>query len=263
MITLELLPWPDGNVGGATAFNTQRGIVDPANPYSQYSLCDYRSDSPQRVAAARSMLCSQLGINDDRLVAPVQTHSANVAIVDEPLMALSADERRKRLTGIDALATTMRGVCLGVNTADCVNLAMVDPVAQVIAVAHGGWKGTVARIAAATVEAMQQLGAEPERIMASMGASICQDCFEVGDEVVEAFAQAGFDVSRIMRRNHATGKAHISLRTATAITLTEAGLQPEHIVNSHRCTRCNPQHYFSARRLGVDSGRVFTGIIMK
>ncbi len=263
MIPLEPLPWACGEVAGVEAFNTLRGTVDPNDPYSQYSLCDYRNDSPARVAATRAALCRQLGIGDDRLVSPVQTHSACAVVVDEALLSLSPQERRKRLTGVDALVTQLTGVCIGVNTADCVNLVLTDPQARIIGVAHGGWKGTAARIAAATVRQMAALGADPRHIQATMGASICQDCFEVGDEVVEAFASQGFDTARIMRRNAATGKAHISLRTATAITLAEAGVPAEAIVNTHRCTRCHPRRYFSARRLGVDSGRVFTGIIMR
>ena len=263
MIPIEPLPWAGGEVAGVEAFNTLRGTVDPANPYSQYSLCDYRNDSPARVAAARSALCRQLGIGAGRLVSPVQTHSACAAVVDEALLGLSPQEQRKRLTGVDALVTRLTGGCICVNTADCVNLVLVDPQAHIIGVAHGGWKGTAARIAAATVRQMASLGANPQHMLATMGASICQDCFEVGNEVVEAFASHGFDIARIMRRNAATGKAHISLRTATAIALTEAGVPAEAIVNTHRCTRCHPERYFSARRLGVDSGRVFTGIIMR
>ncbi len=263
MMTIEPLPWACGRIDKVVAFNTLRGTVDQNDPYSQYNLCDYRTDSPQHVSSSRLALCELLGIKPSCLVSAVQTHSTNVATVDSRLLAMDDNERRKVLTGIDALVTTMRGVCIGVNTADCVNLAMVDLQAGVAAVAHGGWKGTAGRIAAATIIAMQRLGADPSHIMATMGASICTNCFEVGDEVVESFVHEGFDLSRIMRRNPASGKAHISLRTATAITLTEAGVPESNIVNTHRCTRCAPDRYFSARRLGIDSGRVFTGIIMR
>lgn len=263
MMTIEPLPWACGDMGGVVAFNTLRGHADPNDPYSQYNLCDYRTDSPDHVKDSRSALCQLLGLGTDRLVSATQTHSTNVAIVGPEMLAMSDSERHKALTGVDALVTTQHGVCIGVHTADCVNLAMVDLEAGVAAVAHGGWKGTAGRIAAATVQAMRQLGADPTRIMATMGASICTECFEVGDEVVEAFARERFDINRIMHRNTATGKAHISLRTATAITLAEAGVPEANIVNTHRCTRCEPDRYFSARILGIDSGRVFTGIMMR
>lgn len=263
MITIEPLPWACGDIDGVVAFNTLRGQAAPGDPYSQYNLCDYRTDRADHVKASQSALCNLLGIGPDRLVWATQTHSTNVAIVDPELLAMSNSERHEVLTGIDALVTAQHGVCIGIHTADCVNLAMVDPQAGVVAVAHGGWKGTANRIAAATVQTMRQLGADPTRIMATMGASICTECFEVGDEVVDAFAREHFDISRIMRRNTATGKAHISLRTATTITLTEAGVPEANIVNTHRCTRCAPNRYFSARILGIDSGRVFTGIMMR
>lgn len=259
------------------AFNTKRGLstlsplgVTEGGPctkgvpsYSAFNVCDYTGDTATHVMQCRTALCQSLHIPLSHLVMPRQTHTARVAQVTAELLALSYPERMQQLQDVDALVTALHGVCIGVNTADCVNISLCDPVAGVIGVAHAGWRGTVGRIAAATVAEMRTLGAEPKRIMAVMGASICWDCFEVGDEVVQQFAQAGFPLSQIVKRNPATGKAHIGLQAANAWVLQQAGLNPCNIVDAHRYSRCHPTDYFSARRLGINSGRTFTGILQR
>lgn len=261
-IELEILSWTKA-VDGLRAFNTTRGNASEDDFYSEINLCDYTNDNIAHVAACRDALCNQLDIPMDHLVMPRQTHTTNVAVVDEALMALSQPKRMDKLQNIDALVTKLKGVCIGVNTADCVNISLVDPEAGIIGVAHAGWRGTVGRIAKNTVDTMVTLGAKPERIMAVMGASICQECFEVGDEVVAAFAKSGFDMDTICYRNAETGKGHINLQKANEQVLQEAGLKAENITWSGSCSRCNPQRFFSARRLGINSGRTFTGIIQK
>ena len=261
-LKIDRLPMAEP-LGGIEAFNVLRGHVDPADPYSEVNLCDYVGDDPLHVVQCRLQLCKQLHIDPQCLVMPRQRHTSQVRLVDARLLALSSHERASELDGVDALVTCLTGVCLGVNTADCVNIALCDPAAGVVAVAHAGWRGTVARIASRTVAAMQAVGAQPGRIVATMGACICQDCFEVGDEVVEALTGAGYDERYVAVRNTRTGKMHVGLPTANKIDLVEAGVHPRHITWNGECTRCNPNLYFSARRLGIASGRTFTGIIRR
>ena len=194
---------------------------------------------------------------------PRQTHSCNVAVIDTHFMDNDIDQQEQALEGVDALVTTLPGVVIGVNTADCVPIVLADEAAGVIAVAHAGWRGTVGRIARAVVEEMCRHGARADRIQASMGPSICQDCFEVGDEVVEAFKKARFDLDTIVTRDASTGKAHIDLRAANREVLVVAGVPAGNIVLSQHCSRCEHGRFFSARRLGIDSGRTFTGIYRK
>lgn len=258
----QALQWPR-QMEGIVAFNTLRGDAHNHDPYSAYNLCHYTGDEPEHVAECRLALCEALGIDSRLLVMPRQTHTTRVAVVDEALMDANDAERAERLQDVDALVTRLPGVCIGVNTADCVNIALADVEAGVIGVAHAGWRGTAGKIAARTVEAMVAQGAQPERIMAVMGACICADCFEVGDEVVEAFVAQGFDAHVISHRHPDTGKAHIHLPRANRIVLIEAGLKGENVVWNAECSRCRPEKYFSARRLGIHSGRTFTGILRK
>lgn len=244
-----------------TALHTQRGEVIKNDTYSQWNLCDYTGDDALRVLDARMQFCQKLGIDLDHLLMPRQTHSTNVKVLDQNFLDASIEEQDTALEGIDALVTKLPGVCIGVNTADCVPIALADPKNGVIAIAHAGWRGTVGQIAAKTVEAMCKLGAETSNIVAAMGVSICQECFEVGDEVVREFEQAGFDMSLIVRRNATTGKAHINLQEANRQVLIKAGLKPSNITLPEHCSRCESDRYFSARRLGINSGRTFTAIL--
>lgn len=250
-------------VEGVEAFSTTRGEVDRRNAYSGVNLCDYVGDDALRVLDARLTLAMQLGVDLDDLVMPRQTHSCRVAVIDERFRALDIDKQEIALEGVDALVTKLQGIVIGVNTADCVPIVLVDSLAGVIAVAHAGWRGTVGRIAANSVQQMCRQGASAKRIQAAMGPSICQDCFEVGDEVVEAFKQARFNLDDIVTRNAATGKAHIDLRAANRAVLVAAGVPAGNIAMSQHCSRCEHERFFSARRLGINSGRTFTGIYRK
>ena len=258
-MTLDTLMHGDGIV----AVQTQRGKVKANDAYSQWNLCDYTGDDALRVLDARVHLCQQLGIDLDHLVMPRQTHSTNIKVIDQDFIDASIEAQDQMLEGVDALVTELPGLCIGVNTADCVPIALADSKNGVIAIAHAGWRGTVARIAQKTVEAMCQLGADATSIHATMGASICQECFEVGDEVAREFEQAGFDMSLIMKRNAATGKAHINLQEANCQVLIAAGVPIHNIALPEHCSRCEHHRYFSARRLGINSGRTFTGIIQR
>ena len=247
---------------GVLVVQTQRGKVNPHNAYSQWNLCDYTGDDALRVLDSRMEFCKHLEINLDHLVMPRQTHSTNVIVIDQNFMDSPIETQDDILEGVDAMVTIMPNVCIGVNTADCVPIALADLHQRIIAIAHAGWRGTVGRIAQKTIETMTELGSKPSEIIATMGVSICSDCFEVGDEVVIEFEKAGFEMSSIVHRNNATGKAHINLQEANRQVLIEAGLKPENITLPNHCSRCESDRYFSARRLGINSGRTFTAILM-
>ena len=249
--------------GSISAFTTLRGLNgDAADNYSCFNVCGYTGDTPQHVEQCRRKLCQLLSIEPSHLIMPRQTHTDHVAIVDETLIAADEATRATHLQDIDALVTALPNVIIGISTADCVPIILCDSNARILGAAHAGWKGTVMRIGARTVEAMIALGANADNIEAVIGASICPSCFEVGDEVVKQFIDNNHSCT-IIHRNASTGKAHIDLWKANSLSLIEAGIAAENITILGKCTRCNPTRYFSARRIGVKSGRIFTGIIRK
>lgn len=105
-------------------------------------------------------------------------------------------------------------------------------------------------------------GCDPHLIMSGIAPSISQESFEVGKEVVEAFRNTGVEMNCIMQRKPVTGKAHIDLWEANRIQLLNAGLLPENIEVSGICTYTNHSDFFSARQLGIKSGRILSGIFL-
>lgn len=229
---------------GVRAYYTVRG--EAGTPYTGFSVCGYTGDSPEHVAECRARLAEFIGDGAVATVIPRQTHSVNVLTVDATSATEPADT--------DALVTRTPGVVIGVNTADCVPVLMVDPGARVLAVAHAGWRGAVGGVAANTLAAMISLGARADRVRVAFGPSICPDCFEVGDEVADRFAG-----SAVMRRP-GWARPHVDLHLYLTEQLVARGVERRNIMpfDPSLCTRCHPDRFFSARRLGTASGRVFT-----
>ena len=240
---------------GLTAFSTERHCADASAPYDGFNVTHYSGDAPSHVQACRQQLCEHLGITDERLIVPRQVHGVRVAEVTE-------HNRRDLFEDTDALITQLKHVCIGVSTADCVPLLFYDKRTGAIAAAHAGWRGTVARIGVLTLRALHEAyGTEAADVQCVVGPSIGPASFEVGTEVYEAFLQAGFPMAAIAFRSPQTGKWHIDLWQANVWQLTQEGVAPSAIHVSGLCTFIHHSRFFSARRLGIHSGRMFTGII--
>jgi YfiH family protein len=237
-----------------TAFSTERGCYNPSLPYDGFNITYYTDDDPKHIATCRKMLSMVLDISDDHLILPRQVHGTEIAEVTEQNLG-------SRFDGVDALMTSMPHTCIGVSTADCVPILIYDTQARAIAAAHAGWRGTVARIGSKTVAAMlQRYSMSAADLKVVIGPSIGPDAFEVGDEVYEAFSQAGFEMNEIaFKRN---GKWHIDLWQANALDLQQAGIARENIEIAGICTYQQHEDFFSARRLGIKSGRIYTGIMI-
>lgn len=251
-----------------TAFTTLRTGGVGQGSYASFNVTDYCGDDPAAVAQNRTALCRALHLPSDRFILPRQTHGVRVAHIAPAFLALDAAARREQLEGVDALITQEAEVCIGVSTADCLPLLLYDPEHRAAAAVHSGWRGTAARIAQCTVEAMARAFAtRPERLLAVVGPGIGRDAFEVGDEVYAAFLEAHFPMVSIAARYPAAGcgagRWHINLAAAVVHTLLQCGVSLEHVRASSQCTYTNPERYFSARRLGIHSGRIYTGIVLR
>lgn len=249
---IERLSFRDN--GSAFAFTAGRGGVDANDPYSGFNCCGYVGDSPWHVASCREELCRGIGLPAGRLITARQVHGTDVVVVGSPDCVPGE---------ADALVTRLEGAAVGVFTADCVPMLFYDKEAGVVGAAHAGWKGTMNGIAKNVVTAMSGLGASAGGIQVVFGPSICQGCFEVGDEVVEQFGERGLPLGGIVVRNNVTGKAHIDLVAANVYWLRECGVREGNIVLSGLCTRCNPSRFFSARVLGTASGRNLTAVVLR
>lgn len=254
---------------GVKAFSTMRGNEHAARgnndfPYDGFNITHYVGDNPDKVCANRRQLCHLLGITDEHLILPRQTHATTIRLIDSSFLGQPKTNQMARLEGVDGVMTQMAGVCVGVSTADCVPLLFHDKSHAAVAAVHAGWRGVVAHIVPKAVRAMHQhFDTHPEDLSVVIGPCISQQAFEVGDEVAAAFAAAGFNLDSIGRKYAAPNgeKWHIDLSAACADELLNAGIPLSHIMVADICTKTD-QRFFSARRLGTASGRIFSGIML-
>lgn len=233
------------------AYFTSRGMdADASNPYSGFNVCHYSGDDLSHVADCRRLLCETMGIAEDSLIVPRQTHSSKVLLID------SLPVSDGQLEDVDGIVTTLKDIVIGVSTADCVPVVLSDIKSGVVGVAHAGWRGTVNGIIENIVDTMVSAGAKTDGIKVAMGPSICSECFEVGEEVASVFPN-----SCVGRRIN-WEKPHVNLHNYIREKLIHLGLAERNIkqFDNRLCTKCHPLEFFSARVLGVKSGRIFTFI---
>lgn len=243
------------------AFSTTRQGGYSEGNYGQFNINRYCGDSAETIRQNRQALCQLLQIDDRHLLMPHQVHLTEVAVIDEAFLCLDDNERQQRLEGVDAIMTDRAGVCIGVSTADCIPVLLYDNIHHAACAIHAGWRGTVSRIVEQSIKTMTATyGTNPIDVLAQIGPGISLDSFEVGDEVYAAFAQACFDMASISQKQD---KWHIDLPTCNKLQLMTMGVKPDHISVSYICTYKAHDTFFSARRLGINSGRIFTAIMMK
>lgn len=142
-------------------------------------------------------------------------------------------------------------------------MLIYDKKHSAIAAIHAGWRGTVAYIVRDTLLRMEkEFGTSGEDVIACIGPSISLASFEVGEEVYEAFQKNGFDMPRISIRKEETGKHHIDLWEANRMQILAFGVPSGQVELARICTYIHHDEFFSARRLGIKSGRILSGIMI-
>jgi YfiH family protein len=240
---------------------SREGGVSVGN-YASWNLSPFSGDKPECFNENKLLLCNKLGIDSEKLIIPFQTHGTEVREIDDDFFQFSTVEKANYLNGIDAIFTKLPNVCVSVTTADCVPLLFFDPTKKVIAAAHAGWRGTCGRIAEKTIHALvERFDCKPNDILVTIGPSISSNVYEVGSEVVDAFKLAEFETSKIVDiRNHSI---FLDLWQANRQVLERVGVLPQNIEISGICTYTEHERFFSARRLGLKSGRILSGIMLK
>lgn len=192
----------------------------------------------------------------ENIYVPNQTHSSHIAIV-------TAETDAATLEDTDALITNLPGICIAVKTADCVPVLLYDSVRQAVAAIHAGWKGTAQQIVVKTVEKMADaFDSDPQDILAFIGPAISMDAYEVGEEVSSVF-QDMKSVPETAIKRYPSGKNHINLPFINSCQLIGAGLSANNIDISDLCTYSHPELFFSARRDGMGTGRMLSGISLR
>ena len=245
--------------GEVVMFSTTRHGGVSQGEYASFNINEYCGDAQEAIAANRKALCKELGIDEAHLVMPHQTHGVEVRQIAADFIALPDNIRRMILEGVDAVMTNESGICIGVSTADCIPILIYDKEHHAACAVHAGWRGTVARIVEKAVKAMAlAYKTVPQDLQCVIGPGISFDAFEVGMEVYDQFRQAGFEmVSGFVR-----GKWHIDLKECNRQQLVALGVKQEAITVSPKCTYNENADFFSARKQGINSGRIFTGVML-
>ncbi|WP_297329221.1 peptidoglycan editing factor PgeF [uncultured Bacteroides sp.] len=242
---------------------TRHGGCSRGN-YASLNCTPYTGDDPESVRRNQEIIGSSLPQQPKELIIPFQTHGTQALIIDETYLQATAEERRALLQGIDALITHEPGCCICVSTADCVPILLYDRKNTAIAAVHAGWRGTVNHILSQTLERMHTCyGTEGKDVIACIGPSISLAAFEVGDEVYETFQANGFQMEYISEWKPETHKYHIDLWAANRLQLLDFGVPDAQVQTANICTFAQHEEFFSARRLGIQSGRILSGIMLQ
>lgn len=238
-------------------FSTRFGGVSKGN-CATMNLSTTRGDDPAAVAENTRRIAAAIGVREEDMVYTHQTHTTNVAVV-------KSEDRGRRFMDTDGMVTDVPGICLVTFYADCVPLYFVDPVRKAVGLSHSGWRGTVHKMGKVTVEKMtENYGSDPKDIIAAIGPSICQDCYEVSEDVIDEF-RANFrqEVLPELFYQKENGKYQLNLWRANEEVLEEAGIRKEKIAVTNVCTHCNPEILFSHRTMGMKRGNLSAFLALK
>lgn len=241
---------------------TRQGGVSK-DSFSSLNLGNYSDDDPMDIYENRLILSRMWYMDVGHFIIPHQTHSSNVIVIDEPFMQASPSDKIELLYGKDAAITHLKDIFICATTADCVPILLYDKEKQIVAAIHAGWKGLVGGVINNTVGKMTEVyNTNPAHIVAAIGPSISQKNYEVGNELIAAFNEAGFDLSTTSFVNKETNKWHIDLKQIAHNELARLGVDPQQIEVSPLCTFDEAELFFSARRQSIVSGRMLSGIML-
>ena len=241
--------------GVSHGFFSRAGGVSK-EPFASLNTGFGSGDIAADVAENRMRCARVLNVATDRLLTLFQTHSSDVVAVDRPWGAVSATA--------DGLVTRTQGIAIGVLAADCMPFLFLDPKASVIGAAHAGWRGALAGVVENTVAAMEGLGAKRANIRASLGPCLRQRNFEIGLELLNAFAAKYPESLRFFQPGKSDDKRQFDLAGFGAWRLQQAGVTQFDDLGT--CTLAAPERYFSYRARkrdgGTDYGRNLSAIAL-
>ncbi len=262
------------------AFSTRMGGVS-AKEFATLNFSYIRGDDTGCVTENYRRMAQVFGKDCNAFVTTDQTHTTNIHVVKSEDAGKGITIPRD-YTDIDGLITNERGVILSCFFADCVPLYFVDRVKGVIGLAHSGWRGTVNRMGACMVNKMQEeYNCNPADIIACVGPSICQDCYEISEEVAvqfregfweeestklfgeEVVSEGKYPRKDILIPGKTKDKWQLDLWLANLVILRSAGVPLENISVTDICTCCNAPYLFSHRATNGKRGNLGAFLMLK
>ncbi|HEX4948009.1 MAG TPA: peptidoglycan editing factor PgeF [Blastocatellia bacterium] len=229
---------PIEQLGFINAFSTRQTTES-----NEFTLGHFSAERQAQIMANRDRFKAAVGAPDATLVTAKQIHSADVRLIAD-----HEDAQSEPQPG-DALTANLSNLLLGIQTADCMPIIIVDTRTRAFAGIHAGWRGTFQEIAARTIERMQQAyNSRPADLHAALGPVICAENFEVGSEVLEQFRSKFRYADELISNEQSNGKGHIDLNRCNAQQLIDTGLRAENIYDSALCTVARNDLFFSYRK---------------
>jgi YfiH family protein len=218
-----------------------------AGAYAGLNLSFRVGDDPEIVKDNFCDMKKAVGVHNLKIVTMKQVHGDRIVDVH--------DDRLKEAGEADAMATEGKGIFLGVLTADCVPILFSARGRKLAAVAHAGWRGTLAGIAGKMVrELKDRYKVDPASVEAALGPAIGACCYEIGTDVSEPLIEKwGRRAQKSLQSRD--GKQFLDLRELNRLLLQDAGVPPEQIFEIGPCTRCAAEDFFSFRRDKKETGR--------
>ena len=252
----------DKELSTTACFTTRVGGVS-CGRYATLNMSFSNGDDKEKVLENFNRVCAALEIDPNKLVFSHQTHTSNLMVVKQEDIGKGITKERD-YNDIDGLITNLSGVGLVTQFADCVPLLFHDPVKKVIAASHAGWKGTVLEIGKKTVLKMQEeFGCNPKDILVVIAPSICQDCYEVDDTVINELNKISYLKTDEIYYKKPNQKYQLSLWEANRQILINAGIKSENITVANICTNCNSHLFHSHRATKGERGNNAAIICMK
>jgi len=226
--------------------------VSPS-PFASLNLGYRTGDEAARVTENRRRFVEALGARLDQVICAEQVHGAGVARVDARDRGRGAEDPGSSVPGVDALATSEAGCLLLLCFADCVPVFLADRRRRAVALAHAGWRGSLAGVAEAAAAEMGRLGVDPGELVVAVGPCIKPCCYEVSPELAQRFADRFGD--EVVRRTR-WGAPSVDLAEANRRALEALGVPKASIYIEPECTACRTDLYFSHRAEGGATGRM-------
>jgi YfiH family protein len=222
-----------------------------------YSLALHTGEDSNKICSNRKELLKSLGLQDYSVVLANQTHSCNIAVINDNYSKGWIDSA-SAIDNTDALITNQKGVLLGILSADCVPVMLYDKAKQVVANIHAGWRGSACNIVSKSVIKMQQeFDSNPADIISLIAPSIGKCCYEVDINVAKHFSHIDGAYSKV------GDKYMLDLPYINRYQLLQSGISDEHIQMSGVCTSCDNERFFSYRKECGCSGRFMSLIGLK
>ena len=225
-------------------FTTRHGGVS-SGCVSTWNFGERQFDSEENILRNFELLAEVMGTTADKMVLTYQTHTVNI-------MKVTKEDAGRGVTrdwgyrDVDGLVTDEKDLTIVTTHADCNAVFFYDPVRKVIGLAHSGWRGTLGGISREMVDIMKrEYGTDPKDIICGVGPSLCKDCFEVDEDVAEAFRDADPDYAAFIERREP--KYHIDLKAIIRHDLVKKGVKDENVLDMGLCTKCNKDDFFSHR----------------